>query len=335
MAKRHYDATPAGNLTSRSLCGWFGGQGFTTTDPESVTCKVCRRRLASSHVAEVQAAAQFEGDYVHDSDFLEATRDPLPVGPTLTRAQRAVWRHVFDGVARLIAGESEREGRRLAPPTRFGGVGHALAEMVQARIDGYPAGTLSDPKRLLRQSEFGYQPAGGAPSGDRAIQLAEDLHHVRQAWEAAYGGDWRGLLSERDCREACLRRYVGGETVSDIAESLTERFGYAVKRKLVGAVTRAGYGRIWEHLGERGLIPLARPARKTAEDHMAEQQSDRPKPDVFEWRGVAEYFGVHVDTAKTWHRRWPMPLRKFGGRIMASSVELDRWQEEHTEDLAS
>jgi len=331
MAKRHYDATPPDSVMSQSLCGWFGGAGFTTTDPESVTCKPCLRKLASAQAAESEQAAKFDGDYVDDGDFLEATREPLPVG-RLSRAQAAAWRHVMEQVARAVTRESDRERSRQRPETRFRGVSHALAVMVQARADGAPVGTLSDPKRLLRQSCFGQQ-GGGRPGVDRAIQLAEDLHHVRQAWELAFEGEWRGILRERDCREALLFRYVGELRVRDVAQLVSERIGYPVKPKLVGTATRTGYGRIWEHLGERGLIPLARPTRNTAEGEMVE--NSRPKADVRGWKGVADFFDVHPDTAREWHRRWPMPLRRFNGRIEASSVELQQWRDEHTEDLAS
>lgn len=322
--KRHYDATPPDAVLSHSLCP-YGYGGVTTTEPGAVTCSVCRSKLARAHNAEASEAAKFEGEYVHDTDFIEATRDPLPVGTNLTRAQRAAWRHVFDGVARVIMSETDRERSRPQRETRFAGVTHALAELVRAATDGAPMGSVGDPKRLLRQSCFGSQRGVGRRL-DRGLRQVEDLHHVRQAWDAAYDGEWGGVLDERECREICLRRYVGDEGPKAIAADISGRTGRRVTTKLVGRVSRAGFGRIWEHLRDRELIPHGRQRR--TEGTMG--KGDVTPCDLFGWRQIAEYLGVHQDTAKDWYRNDGLPVYHFKGRVETRSEELREWRRSRT-----
>lgn len=51
-------------------------------------------------------------------------------------------------------------------------------------------------------------------------------------------------------------------------------------------------------------------------------------PDLDGWKAIAEFLGVHPETAKDWGRRFGMPTRKWGPKkVVAYSTELRAWVE--------
>jgi len=47
------------------------------------------------------------------------------------------------------------------------------------------------------------------------------------------------------------------------------------------------------------------------------------------WKSIAWYLGVHVDTAKKYHRNFKMPVHKMPGQasasVMALPAQIDMW----------
>lgn len=270
----------------------------------------------------VQGQDVVKTGHLTPTSFLEATREPLPQG-ALTPAQERLWRHVWEGVASVVAGQA---GHQMAAQDReepFAGVGHALAALLYFRVDGPPMKSISDPDRFTA-----VRSPGKPPSGDVAQRLAEHLAPVESAWRRAYSGPWdEGIASERDCRLWLLCRYVygwGPGQIDNVAH--LEPYGFTVGGKVIGRVTRYGHDRVLEYLADRDLVPARK--RKPKEDATLPVDTDS---DLFTWNEIADVLNVHPDTAARWARERGMPVRRFGGRIEANREELLAWKRANTE----
>lgn len=298
----------------------------------------------------------------HAHLFRDRTEDetkheiPLPRSQVYTGERLALLRDGLYGLASIVAGEWD--GASLAVPeqqTRWSGIGHALAEWIRVRTEGYGGRSLSDPRRIEQMTgqlgQFYVVPGEGD-----AVRLAADLHHVGQAWDLAFDPmpETGGIIGRTHCELALVLRYVGGFTCkqcrtslgatrdlcecgslqsaperqspTQIAEYLSRRLGWPVTARLVGRVTRHGATSIYAHLRSRELIPEAPQSKEGSTDMGTFTDSD-----LFGWKEIAAYFEVSPDTVRDWHRYHGMPVRRFRGRVEAKSDELNRWREELTQ----
>lgn len=319
----HLDATPAGAVLSRSACRMM--QVRVTADRSIVTCRLCVRHVEEEERRALELARGYEPNltklYAGDSaEFLRATEKPLPTSG-LTAAQRKAWQYVFGAVAELIAGQ-RGDGIRPARTTRWLSVRHALAELVHYRVHGASVASLTDPDRIAKQAGLlgtTYSP----PGPDRAMTLVEDLAPVQRAWALAYQGPWPSnevqRLTEEEARQVCLRLVVGQEPQVQVAEDLR------VDGKTVGRAARQGYHRVWTYLAERDLIP--RHEGRARVEVTANKSTDS---DLFGWKEIAEFLGVHEATARDWADEEEMPVRRFGRGVEARRDELREWRASRT-----
>lgn len=279
-----------------------------------------QQREAEEREAQRWAMDGDRVDHLTPAGFLDLTKDPLPQGP-LTPHQHRLWRHVLEGVAYTVLGQS---GHQLAAQPReepFAGVGHALAALVFFRVDGPPIKSLSDPDRFeaIRAPQ-------ASPGGDVAQRLAEHLDPVERAWRAAYDGPWdSGVVSERDCRLWLLLRYVSRWGPQAIDERVhLEPYGMTVGTRLIGRVTRYGHGRVLEYLADRDLVPFRREATQETESMIAAET------DLEGWKAIGDVLGVHEATARKYAREG-MPVYRFGRRVEAVKAEILEWKAERME----
>jgi hypothetical protein len=47
------------------------------------------------------------------------------------------------------------------------------------------------------------------------------------------------------------------------------------------------------------------------------------------WKAIAEFLGVHEETAKVWENKYSLPISRPAGRVvMATREDLTRWVKE-------
>lgn len=310
-----------------AVCGHFAVN--TTNDPGRVTCRLCMRVMKREREAIPE--------YVDDRWFLEQTQKPLPMA-NLTRAQQLLWRHVFEGCARVISESEERVALAPASGVRapFSSVSDALCKLVVTRLDGYASPSVGDPDRIKRltSAKGEYAPPVGAFTS-RAQGQAELAAEAYRALAHAYPGPWLApSVTVDSCRQILILRIVGGRTRPEIAHDFLETRGIALSQKTVGRITSFGFGRMFEWLTERGLIPAAsgrvvRPEDSEGESVAVKQCTDS---DLFGWDEIAEFMDESLSTVQAWARDRGMPVRRFmGRRVEATREELRAWRARHTE----
>lgn len=308
------------------LCGWQAV--LTTTEATAVTCESCRKKLRHMHDDKLRAMG---------IDYLERTVTIQEQGPDGRIKLRNVKRRTMakegiEGILDKLAGDWEGKHKGPRMETRWAGIGHALAEMVRADLDG-PLGTsMSDPDRMERLSG---RLGGLTPSStSREESEAQDLHTVRRAWRLAFVGWDPTPLTMHEARTATVLRYVGKVTEKSGIQTkspteIAEMLGEGVTPKAVGRATRQAGQRVYEYLRERELVPARRPYTTAREqDDMALGGYD-----YVGWKAIAEALEVSEATAKRWRDRTdhPLPVHPIGGNVRARGTELEAWLEEEAD----
>lgn len=319
------DPSTSGALVPFSLCRFPAVA--VTDDPGRVTCKLCARAMRKER--------ESIPDYIDDRWFIEQTRKPLPIG-NLTRAQHALWRHVFDGCARLIT-ESAEDPRRdpsRGPRAPFASVSDAFAKLVVTRLDGYAQASVGDPDRLKRihdQVEFAPAPGLMTTRAQGQAELAAEAH---RALAHAFDRDWDVPPVRADhCREMLILRLVGDRSDEDIVTAMLETRDVAVTVKTVQRINRYGFARAWEWLVGRGLIP--NPAGRVLRSGDSHEDDMGNKAltdaDLVGWKEIADALGVSETTAQEWARSHGLPVARFMGKVEARTSDLKAWRDARTE----
>lgn len=237
----------------------------------------------------------------------------------------------LDGVARKIQGDWIGHVYGVKRQTPFASTAAALAAMVANRLDGYAMDEVGNPDRLVRLVH-----TPGASSGIRhdpaSVQVADELHEVRRAFEDAYRElpETGGVLDRRGCELVLLLRYVAGKTPFEIVERLREGDQYvSVTPKMVGRVSQHGYRSITRLLVRAAMVP---PPKEQAQMGQGNRVTDA---DLRGYGEIATYLGVSTETVKRWVRENGLPVRRFtiNGRVStveASTDELRAWRDERT-----
>lgn len=284
--KMHYDATPPGSAIPQSLCGDITAR--VTDEVASVTCKLCRRRLAKAFAVAAAPAVDHVERYVEDV-FAGRVRaaaahedlDGLPVLTPATYARRdcacgecSVCRY-FRAVRQIdyIAPWADSRPRVSTRTTRFSSVTHALEVYVIGREDGASAGGWGCQLDIFRT--LGVRVQADGETSSRAERMADDVIEVERALTVAFdAANDRGLGLEA-CVAILLARVVGRLEVVESAygrrslrhvpvpaECLAERFG--VSTNAIGGIVKSGRARVQEYLCRKGLVPARRSKMEAA-----------------------------------------------------------------------
>jgi hypothetical protein len=209
---------------------------------------------------------------------------------------RAMYLALSDLAEKHVQGP-EHTGPKPPPPPRsepFASVSHALTELAVDRLDGVSGGRTAG-AFLLEINRWGTRIQWSSKAGSPpAIDHAEKLHHVRQAFALAFA-EMPGMCSllRAECELVTMWRYVGvlrpvpeavkppkgerrlpmrgatreeaprkGPPVlefvrlkpEEIATKLIEEMRIEVSPRQIGRITRWGAARVYEHLRERELV---------------------------------------------------------------------------------
>lgn len=326
-ARTHAFAGVIATGVYRMVCGQTGPRA--TSELTNVDCRTCLRIIRRA--AEERDADPIPADHKTRDDrwFLDATREPLPQG-AMTRSTAKLWQHVIGLVAGAIGDEAQTIDRsRPERTTPFDSVRHALATMVQVGVHGYDPKSMSDPIRLKRIASGLYQGSGATPD-DRAARLANDLHHVRQAFAMAYESDWDPpRVPLETCQRILLLRVVARKNAAEVGE-IVGGLDEPIAAKLVGRIARWGAQNAYEHLRSRELVPEAR------EEPEPRRTATMPEVNGYTlrgWKAIAGYIGVDAEsTAKRYEARGsdenPLPVERFSGGVRANPDDLEAWMRE-------
>jgi hypothetical protein len=252
-----------------------------------------------------------------DSEFIDATKQPLPVRG-MTRRTAKLWSHALHEMAAVVTGDRKMRAPRRAE--RFASTRDAVRAWLGNRQDGYGLTALSDPDRLRRLCFLGPTPAGA--SAGRWTDEADALHEVTKALRFAQETfrDASGRLDGLNAVEALAWREEG-LTRADTAGRWLERQGVVVSEKRVGAVLWQAHSLAYESLRGAGVVP--REALKMVGVAKA-------GGDLRGWKAIADFLDVSERTARRWAQVAGLPFYEVFGRVEAKSAELAEWRDEQT-----
>ena len=51
----------------------------------------------------------------------------------------------------------------------------------------------------------------------------------------------------------------------------------------------------------------------------------RKRPILTGWKEIAEFLGVHIETAQRWAKEEGLPITKIGGKVLSSKNAIEIW----------